>query len=147
MRGRAAATKKTTTWDHSTSSGEAGVTGSTDTQSGSGGGRLARKKSASFATAVIDSSRHHLPGQNHTHTHAPLVSEPARPQTSTSHLGVRTASSGGEGYGEADSPSPPSPVERVEVCLADELPHIQGEEEGEEETRALTGSGSWGGWI
>ena len=161
VRGRAA--KKT--WDNSTGSGststtpgEAGATtgqGSTDTHPSSGG-RLARKKSASFATAVIDSSWNHHHGQNHTPSVArsnpsALVSEPARPQTSTSHLGVRTATAA-DGYNENNSRpsrtnSPPSPTaEQIEVHLADELPHQQQYQPGE--PRTSTGSlHSWSTWI
>ena len=68
--------------------------------------KLARKKSASFATAIIDSSKTATTAATTTtssssrrHTKKPpslptasaLLSEPARPQTSNSHLGVRTS--------------------------------------------------------
>ncbi len=67
--------------------------------------KLARKKSASFATAIIDSSktttaatittsasssRRHNKKPPSLSTPSALLSEPARPQTSNSHLGVRT---------------------------------------------------------
>lgn len=55
--------------------------------------KLARKKSASFATAVMDSHSRSSAGQlqRHESSTSALVSEPALPQTSDSHLGVRTA--------------------------------------------------------
>ncbi|KAM7204198.1 hypothetical protein V8F33_001833 [Rhypophila sp. PSN 637] len=119
----------------------------------SAAGRLARKKSASFAAAVIlDSSRHHQ-GENSTtpsSSASALVSEPAMPQTSTSHLGVRTASAN-----VVDSPPSPSDSQgpgQVEVHLADELPHHdQAEVSGPRtSTRSLhshAGSGSWSTWL
>ncbi|KAK4105070.1 hypothetical protein N658DRAFT_199399 [Parathielavia hyrcaniae] len=79
--------------------------------------KLARKKSASFATAIIDtnngrasgrtrsstvasSSRHHRrkpAGTASSSSSSALLSEPALPQTSGSHLGVRTAPVAGSG--------------------------------------------------
>ncbi|KAK3402991.1 hypothetical protein B0T20DRAFT_503329 [Sordaria brevicollis] len=55
--------------------------------------KLTRKKSASFATAVMDSHSRSSAGQlqRHESSTSALVSEPALPQTSDSHLGVRTA--------------------------------------------------------
>ncbi|KAK3351526.1 hypothetical protein B0H65DRAFT_418514, partial [Neurospora tetraspora] len=54
--------------------------------------KLARKKSASFATAVMDSHTRSSAGQLQRYeSTCALVSEPALPQTSDSHLGVRTA--------------------------------------------------------
>ncbi|KAK4127645.1 hypothetical protein N657DRAFT_653811 [Parathielavia appendiculata] len=73
--------------------------------------KLARKKSASFATAIIDTSSGRASGRTHNSTvdsssrntgrkpantmnsssSSALLSEPALPQTSRSHLGVRTA--------------------------------------------------------
>ena len=99
-------------------------------------GTLARKKSASFATAVIDSGR--SPGKNDTT--AALLSEPALPQTSNTNLGVRTASDAG------GSNSPPSgvmlPNSQVEVHLADELPH---QEDNQEPVLGL--HVSWSDWL
>ncbi|KAK1776864.1 LOW QUALITY PROTEIN: hypothetical protein QBC45DRAFT_452837 [Copromyces sp. CBS 386.78] len=54
--------------------------------------KLARKRSASFATAVMDSHSRSSAGQLQRYeSTCALVSEPALPQTSDSHLGVRTA--------------------------------------------------------
>ncbi|KAM7202753.1 hypothetical protein V8F20_004267 [Naviculisporaceae sp. PSN 640] len=132
VRGRAA---RKAGWGQNSAS--TGTAGSADSNSNSGGtntttqgeagtvARLARKKSASFATAVMDSSRqHHESGNDVTPTSSAsaLISEPAMPQTSTSHLGVRTASATIPIPGE--DISPPSPGGgQVEVHLADELPH------------------------
>ncbi|KAK4213359.1 hypothetical protein QBC37DRAFT_286208 [Rhypophila decipiens] len=125
----------------------------------SSAGRLARKKSASFAAAVIlDSSRHHHQGENSTTTPSSsasaLVSEPAMPQTSTSHLGVRTASANVVVDSPPRSPSDSQgPGGQVEVHLADELPHHdQAEVYGgpRTSTRSLhshAGSGSWSTWL
>lgn len=87
--------------------------------------KLARKKSASFATAVIHNNHQHHDSKNDvvtpTSSASALISEPAMPQTSMSHLGVRTASAA---IPAEDICLPPSPGGgQVEVHLADELPH------------------------
>ncbi|KAK0727935.1 hypothetical protein B0T26DRAFT_623614, partial [Lasiosphaeria miniovina] len=158
VRGRAA--RKA--WDHSTESNsgsrstanaEAGshgtpTEGSHDGQQGHRS-KLARKKSASFATAIMDSGRS-AGHRDTTSTRSPasaLVSEPALPQTSNSHLGVRTAPSdpgfGSNGVPQSGQPASPRIVDpdRLEVHFADDLPH-------QEDARSSTGSLlGWGTWI
>ncbi|KAK3374029.1 hypothetical protein B0T24DRAFT_679406 [Lasiosphaeria ovina] len=158
VRGRAA--RKA--WDHSTESNsgsrstanaEAGshgtpTEGSHDGQQGHRS-KLGRKKSASFATAIMDSGRS-AGHRDTTSTRSPasaLVSEPALPQTSNSHLGVRTAPSdpsfGSNGVPQSSQPASPRIVDpdRLEVHFADDLPH-------QEDARSSTGSLlGWGTWI
>jgi len=91
VRGRATARKESgnTSPVSSSQSGEDGALRQEEDK------KLARKKSAAFATAVIENTRQH--GDNPIDTASPrssasaLVSEPALPQTSTSHLEVRPA--------------------------------------------------------
>ncbi|KAK3684751.1 hypothetical protein B0T22DRAFT_441993 [Podospora appendiculata] len=101
VRGRAAQKA----WDNSTGSGsastangQAGSQGGTTTQESVDNNSqqdrpktksLARKKSAAFATAVMDSSRS-TDAPSLRSSASALLSEPALPQTSNSHLGVRS---------------------------------------------------------
>ncbi|KAL2133628.1 hypothetical protein VTI74DRAFT_1984 [Chaetomium olivicolor] len=103
--------------------------------------RLARKKSASFATAIMDSSRssgktatstasssrRQKPAS--TTTASDLRSEPARPQTSGSHLGVKTAPEGGDSR-------PRSAGHHAGVHLTAHPPH-----------QGSTAASGWGSWI
>ncbi|EAA31760.2 hypothetical protein GE21DRAFT_7914 [Neurospora crassa] len=71
-----------------------GQQGSGEAATVSAAAKLARKKSASFATAVMDNHSRSSAGQLQRYeSTCALVSEPALPQTSDSHLGVRTAAS------------------------------------------------------
>jgi len=103
-------------------------------QSGSGKS-LARKKSASFATAVMDNTRH--AGQNDVTSPrgsaSALVSEPARPQTSSSHLQTRTAPDDGLGNITPDSTQNAELMEAV----AGLLPPLEG----------TSPNAGWGSWI
>jgi len=120
-------------WGSSTASGSKSTsTVNPETESQGGGAHdssstnpdpkdmLARKKSFSFATAIIDSGR--SVGRNEAASS--LVSEPALPQTSNTNLGVRTTLAGSEGCSQGSRSA--SPNERIEVQLADELPHQEG---------------------
>lgn len=129
------------------------TTSSTATNSPTDPARLARKKSASFATAIMDTSSRtsakassaSSSRQRRATVSSPsaLLSEPARPQTSNSHLGVRTAP-------PAPHPPPtrsiagqqrqqrPRPV--VVDIRGEGLPHAQQESVG-------AGSGGWSAWV
>jgi hypothetical protein len=141
VRGRAARKK----WDSSTGSGsKSGSVGdlghgtSNDSHPGGSQASLARKKSASFATAIIDNSR--SVGKNDAT--AALVSEPALPQTSNTNLGVRTTPEGAPGDSGSHDSTPSSPVQQLEVHLSDELPHQGGSQESVAGSRV-----SWSSWI
>ncbi|KAK3327861.1 hypothetical protein B0T19DRAFT_175785 [Cercophora scortea] len=116
VRGRAAQKA----WDNSTGSGSASTANG---QAGSQGGTtpqesvennsqqdrpktksLARKKSAAFATAVMDSSRS-TDAPSLRSSASALLSEPALPQTSNSHLGVRSGPDSRTGRDGNDSVS------------------------------------------
>jgi hypothetical protein len=108
---------------------------------------IARRKSISFATAFIDHSRQ--TGQNNVVSpRESLVSELALPQTSTSHLEIRTAPE--EVFLEefSDGSSPPSPqnAEGGEAHLVEELPcdEVHKTTPG---PRMLSGFGSWIPWT
>ncbi|KAK5662800.1 hypothetical protein OQA88_6209 [Cercophora sp. LCS_1] len=135
-------------WDSSTGSGSGSKSGSigievgghrrSGQQSGSDEQTskvmLARKKSASFATAIIDSGR--SVGKNEAAS--ALISEPALPQTSNTNLGVRTTP-GHESDREGSNGSRAiSPEQQIEVHLADDLPHQE---------EAKTSGGGWSSWI
>ncbi|KAK1760797.1 hypothetical protein QBC47DRAFT_368223, partial [Echria macrotheca] len=98
---------------------------------------LARKKSASFVSAVMDSSR----TSGKSDGGAALLSEPALPQTSNTNLGVRTTPAAGSRESSSQGTRSASPIERLEVHLADELPH-----EDEHKTSA-GGLLAWSNWI
>ncbi|KXX81334.1 hypothetical protein MMYC01_201458 [Madurella mycetomatis] len=154
IRGRAA--RKT--GYHATASGSGSATASAST--GNGGStdadsqqqvstntpnsRLARKKSASFATAIMDSGRSSSPSSHPTPAWA-LLSEPAMPQTSNSHLGVRTAT-GPPTDMESSIPrtSPPALAEpqsrqRESRFTTDHVADSQGS--------VLNAASSWSTWI
>lgn len=108
------------------------------------GKKLGRKKSSSFATALMDSTRH--AGQNGPmapRAPASLVGQPARPQTSTSHLEIRTA----PGDVLADNstrdrlPESPQSAEHLEA-VTELLPHA-GEPSSQNDGRQA----GWGTWI
>ncbi|KAK3898740.1 hypothetical protein C8A05DRAFT_18727 [Staphylotrichum tortipilum] len=116
--------------------------------------RLARKKSASFATAIMDSSSRTSATSSSSRqrratfpSSSALLSEPARPQTSNNHLGVRTTppashppstpSLAGQQQQRQQRPRP------VVVDLAgDGLPHTQ-----QAAAAAAAGNGGWGAWV
>ena len=109
--------------------------GSSDPRSKGG---LVRRKSASFATAVIDSGR----SIGKPDTASSLISEPALPHTSNTNLSVRTTPEGPLGEGSLHNSRPESPEQQqVEVHLADELPH-QEELKVDDEPRA-----AWSSWM
>ncbi|KAK0651902.1 hypothetical protein B0T16DRAFT_89790 [Cercophora newfieldiana] len=134
VRGRAAKKK----WDSSTGSGS--KSGSTANVAENNSHQrdlntpLARKKSASFASAIIDNSR--STGKNDAPS--ALVSEPALPQTSNTNLAVRTTPDAAPSDSGSQNSTPPSPIQQVE--LADELPHQEGLQEA-------SGRASWSSWI
>ena len=102
-------------------------------------GALLRKKSASFATAVIDSGR----SVGRADTTSSLISEPALPHTSNTNLSVRTAPDGPLGEGSLHNSRPGSPQQQqVEVHLADDLPHEEEQKAGSGEPRA-----AWSAWM
>ncbi len=119
--------------------------------------RLARKKSASFATAIMDtSSRTSAKASSSSSsrqrratlsTPSALLSEPARPQTSNSHLGVRTT--------PTTPPPPPTPSlagqqrqQRPRPVIVAELggeglPHQQ----QDAAATAAAGNAGWSAWV
>lgn len=72
--------------------------------------KITRKKSASFATAVMDSTRHQ--GQGDTTSPrgsgTALISEPAKPKTSRNHLEIRTTQGEPPGNYTHEPPGEPS---------------------------------------
>ncbi|GAB1314373.1 Stress response RCI peptide [Madurella fahalii] len=132
-------------------SASAGNGGSTDADSqqqastaATNSSSLARKKSASFATAIMDSGRSTSPSSHQSPASA-LLSEPAMPQTSNNHLGVRTATGPHTDAGSSiPRSSPPALIEpqrpRCESRSAmDHAPDNQG--------GALGAASSWSTWI
>ncbi|KAK1835788.1 hypothetical protein QBC39DRAFT_128020 [Podospora conica] len=102
-------------------------------------GNLLRKKSSSFATAVIDSGR----SVGKPDGASSLISEPALPHTSNTNLSVRTAPDGPNGEGSPRNSRSGSPEQRqVEVHLADDLPHEEDQKVGSGEPRA-----AWSAWM
>lgn len=138
------------TWDSSTGSGSKSGSAAEGLAEGHGiigpshhspKGTLARKKSAAFATAVMDSGR--SVGRNDAGASA-LVGEPALPHTSNTNLGVRTTPDSptfGNISLQNSRPESPTTNDRMEVHLADELPH---------QDDLVTSSamrGAWSAWI
>ncbi|KAF5505639.1 hypothetical protein CGCS363_v005233 [Colletotrichum siamense] len=90
VRGRAAARKSGSTTPSSTVSEEEGPSKQEEKDQSP---PLVRRKSSSFATAMLESTRQSLTASNQASPRSSanaLVSEPALPKTSTSHLEVRT---------------------------------------------------------
>ncbi|KAK3377747.1 hypothetical protein B0H63DRAFT_525020 [Podospora didyma] len=159
VRGRAA--KKA--WGNSTGSGSGSGSGSTaNAKAGSRGtttedsqdpgqsskAKLARKKSALFATAIMDSGRSTISHHTSSSVRRPaaaLVSDLAMPQTSTTNLGVRTTPEAvaDSGFSRPGPSRSTQAVERLEVHFADEPPHQGGPRSS---TGSLLGWSTWVPW-
>ena len=120
--------------------------------------RIVRKKSPSFATAIIDSSRHHgsqpppVSGEafqdvsSTKNSNNSLHSEPALPQTSKSHLEIRTApEANGRGTAHMHESRPESTPESDKAF--DPLSLMPFEEAGTCQNAGILSSlGSWVPW-
>ncbi|KAH8652321.1 hypothetical protein BX600DRAFT_472305 [Xylariales sp. PMI_506] len=123
-----------------------------DTQSNENSTRsVARKKSTSFATAMLDSTRHQGPTGDVMSPRASgtaLVSEPAKPKTSGSHLEIRTTQddvAASRVYAHHEPPGEPShPVISGSMAAA----AISSPEEPRPPSSLglLSGFGSWIPW-
>ncbi|KAK4110771.1 hypothetical protein N656DRAFT_770057 [Canariomyces notabilis] len=126
--------------------------------------RLARKKSASFASAIMDSGRNGSSSTSQSHTKNPpsaLLSEPAMPQTSNSSFGVRTAPAvaspedGGEpnadsvrGSNNDPSGSSSPPRAAAAACHGRHAPHLTTPSlRHQQHHRNLPGSSSSSSWT
>ncbi|KAM0817943.1 hypothetical protein AB5N19_03750 [Seiridium cardinale] len=108
--------------------------------------QIARKKSASFATALMDNTRH----QGQSEVTSPrasgtaLVSEPAKPKTSRSHLEIRTTqedpSAGNYKHEPPGEPSQPTISDSIANAA------ISSPDEPRGSSSLLSGLGSWMPW-
>ncbi|KAI1850812.1 hypothetical protein JX265_013375 [Neoarthrinium moseri] len=116
-------------------------TESSTSQSGTGqsqdGKKVARKKSTSFATAMLDTASPRASGNA-------LVSEPAKPKTSRSHLEIRTAQEdlAAENYTHEPPGEPSQPVVSDSVAAA----AIASPDEPRSSSGLLSGLSSWIPW-
>jgi hypothetical protein len=120
--------------------------GTMSQKDGRSGKRVSRKKSASFANALMENKKHGS-GQNDVTSPrtsaSALVSEPARPQTSPSHLEIRTAPDGGSAENTGlDSQSPQN------AELMDELADMvsRTDEQNSQNNGLLAGWNTWMPW-
>lgn len=108
--------------------------------------RLARKKSASFATAMMDSTRQ----QSQSEVTSPrasgtaLVSEPAKPKTSRSHLEIRTTQE--DPQAENYTHEPPSGPSRPTISESVANAAITSPEEPRNSSSILSGISNWIPW-
>ncbi|KAH6655240.1 hypothetical protein BKA67DRAFT_534170 [Truncatella angustata] len=103
--------------------------------------KLARKKSASFATALLDSSRQQaMPRTSGT----ALVSEPAKPKTSRSHLEIRTTHEDPAVTNYTHEP----PSEPSRPTISDSIANaaIFSPDEPRSSSNLLSGLGNWIPW-
>ncbi|TPX08219.1 uncharacterized protein E0L32_001885 [Thyridium curvatum] len=155
VRGRAALKKAESVRDRSHSGSGSGSTDeglTSGPKSTAQAPKPTRKKSTSFAHAVIDSTRQ-LGTTHHPTTPrgsaAALVSEPALPQTSSSHLEIRTGPAISQTVDQTSAPRPrPANMDRVEES---QLPYsrpsvLPSEETGISATALLTSLSSWVPW-
>lgn len=110
--------------------------------------KIVRRKSPSFANAVLDSSRGQAPpseGAPPRTSGTALVSEPAKPKTSRSHLEIRTSSEdpAGGSYAHETPPQPSQAVVSESVASA----AIMNPEEPRSQPGLLSGFSSWVPWI
>ena len=130
--------------------GEPGDDAAARSKSKEGPKKPARKKSTSFAHAVIIDSTRHAGGAADAaqprNSASALVSGPALPQTSSSHFGVRTAPDAPpyqDAYREAHPPESPS-ESGTESPLSEGLPHL--EDPTPSGTGLLSGFHAWVPW-
>lgn len=130
----------------------------TDSQPVKDAERPVRKKSPSFATAIIDSSRHHgsqafeVSGEADQDVSSPknsntaLHSEPALPQTSKSHLEIRTApEANGRGTAHVHESRPEPPPESDKALDPLSLTSLE-ESATSHNAGILSSLGSWVPW-
>ncbi|KAK8856889.1 hypothetical protein PGQ11_012801 [Apiospora arundinis] len=106
---------------------------------------VSRRKSSSFATAVMDSTRQNQGGEGTSPraSGAALVGEPAKPETSHSHLEIRTSQEHGtDGHPPEAAAEPSRAVLSASVAAAD----ITSPEEPRGQSRLLAGFSSWMPW-
>ncbi|KAH8888882.1 hypothetical protein GQ53DRAFT_767435 [Thozetella sp. PMI_491] len=103
--------------------------------------KLARKKSTSFATAVIGSHNTHKDLASPRGSTAALVGEPAQPRTSTSHIEIQTADAFADSASSSTGSSSPRNRERLEAHFSVKSEH---EAELEEFPRISTGPSNGG---
>ncbi|KAK7966331.1 uncharacterized protein PG986_000608 [Apiospora aurea] len=106
---------------------------------------VSRRKSNSFATAVIDSTRQ-VQGEwtSPRASGAALVGEPAKPETSNSHLEIRTSQeAGADGHPAETSAEPSRAVLSASVAAAD---ITSPEEPREQQHGILAGISNWIPW-
>lgn len=110
--------------------------------------KVARRKSPSFANAVLDSSRSQAPpseGGSPRTSGTALVSGPAKPKTSRSHLEIRTSSED-PAVGNYTHETPPQPSQAV-VSESMASAAITNPEEPRNQPGLLSGFSSWVPWI
>ena len=84
--------------------------------------KLARKKSTSFATAVMDSRNAQKDVTSPRASAAALVSEPALPRTSTSHIEIQTADVYGDSNSQSSRSRSPQAPDHPEPLFPDNRP-------------------------
>ncbi|RYP48497.1 hypothetical protein DL768_005635 [Monosporascus sp. mg162] len=109
--------------------------------------KVVRRKSPSFANAVLDSSRGQAPGEGGSPrtSGTGLVSEPAKPKTSRNHLEIRTSPDDtvAGNYTHEATPQPSQAVVSESVASA----AIANPEGPRSVPRLLSGFSSWVPWI
>lgn len=108
--------------------------------------RVSRKKSASLANALLENKKHNTGKTDVTSPRSSasaLVSEPAKPQTSPSHLEIRTAPEGASAEN-----SGPDGQSSQNAELMDELADMvsRTDEQNSQNTGLLTGWNTWMPW-
>ncbi|TQN73887.1 hypothetical protein CSHISOI_01534 [Colletotrichum shisoi] len=109
---------------------------------------LVRRKSSSFATAMLESTRQNLT----TNTASPrssatgLVSEPALPKTSTSHLEVRTDVEEGVAYDQYQAPKGSDQGSRTDVLESQDPKTLSQPDQTKMPTGLLGGLTGWVPW-
>ncbi|RYO97923.1 hypothetical protein DL765_010968 [Monosporascus sp. GIB2] len=109
--------------------------------------KVVRRKSPSFANAVLDSSRSQAPGEGGSPRTlgTGLVSGPAKPKTSRNHLEIRTSSDDTvAGNYTHEAPSQPSQAVVSESVASAAIAYP---EEPRSVPRLLSGFSSWMPWI
>lgn len=109
-----------------------------------GQNKVAKRKSTTFANAVMDSTRHG-PGESGSprSSGAALVSEPARPKTSRNHLEIRTSQETGTETRTPDTSAEPS---RAVVSASVAAAAIASPDEARGPPSLLAGFGNWMPW-
>ncbi|RYP05185.1 hypothetical protein DL764_003965 [Monosporascus ibericus] len=109
--------------------------------------KVVRRKSPSFANAVLDSSRSQAPGEGGSPRTlgTGLVSGPARPKTSRNHLEIRTSpdDTAAGNYTHEATPQPTQAMVSESVASA----AIANPEEPRNVPRLLSGFSSWMPWV